>query len=251
MMKSKSIAALLFSGLLAGSASAAPLFNIAVEASLTPAGPYSSTVTAVPGATYYFRVIGQESALNTSNTQSGTTRTITSYGTNDGSNSLSFNLADAGANPSQASFTSVSLATPSTVPAASKSWNGSSSANAGTIASADGGASNTVTGIRPIHAAGEFSGGSVSDVIEIGQFTISPNNILSGLSSQIAATFGGTLSTLRINNGTAIAINSTTEGGSDPVLSFTPLTLSTVPEPTTLALAGLASFGLLGRRRKA
>src|SRR5262249_2877544 len=111
----------------------------------------------------------------------------------------------------------------------------------GTIQNSGAGNSNFLTGVRPIHAAGIQTGTTSPDVIDFGTFTV-PSSVPLASASLIAGAFGGTLSAIRINGGTAVSITSTTESSASPFIGFVPLTLMPPPLPAWLAPGSAATW---------
>ncbi len=84
-----------------------------------------------------------------------------------------------------------------------------------------------------------------------GKFTTGAS--VTGTSSLLDGSFAGATSGIKIDDGGVVIISSSTESGSSPIVGYQGLTLVTVPEPSSITLAGLG-LGVvvltLVRRRK-
>lgn len=243
------IGAALAAALPGGAAMAAPLVNLSILGSTTNGGSYTGSLSVTAGETIYYEVVGQMSPVGTTN--SFASKTITSLTpSTDGISSLSYILQDAGANPIQISFNSDA--------ALGNGFQSGTGAKAGTLASLGGGTNNELTTIRPIEPNGTYVGVSAANtpapiVIETGSFVV---DAVGGSGSQVAVSWGGTGSGFKINGGSVVAPSNTTEGAvgspsADPYFGYTALTLTSVPEPTSMALLGISGLALATRRRRA
>jgi hypothetical protein len=215
---------------LASALNAAPQINLSILGSKDGGSTYSSNVDVVPGQLVLFEVVGQLAPAGTVNSHGNTTSLVS--GT-DGINSLSFNLNDSDGG----AFSNLQFV---------NGWNGGSGFSTGTVNGS------TLTDVRPIQSPGVFVGSTSPSVILTGSFTAGN---FSGFSTETLsgswATTGTTSGAFKINGGTNKIITTTTEGSTDPFVGFSTLTLATpTPEPGSIALAGLASLGLLSRRSK-
>ncbi len=222
-------------------ASAGPLYDINILGSTSASGPFSSTLTVVPGQTYFFEMTGQL-VSGATNTQGATMRTVSSITTADGANSLSLNILDNGSNSIQASFSGLSL---------QNGWDGGTGHTPGSIVSQGAGMNNEISASRPIQAPGIFTGNTTPSVIETGSFTIPSTPLDSGVTSLITGNFGGSLSTGKFNGGAgSFAATSATESGTDPFIGYTPLTLQTTGVAPVAWTGGAWGTACLGHFRQ-
>jgi hypothetical protein len=210
-----------------GAAMAAPLLNLTVLASTTgQSGTYSSTLAAAPatGSTLYFEVVAQSAPTGTTNgtkTTNGTTDTLISL-------------------PNFAVSTGGTFATS----ALRNNFGTGSGASAGTTGSG-------TIDIRAIEL-GFTENTDSALVIDSGALTV--GSTFSGITAatDLPVTTAGSFKP----SGALTAINQASESGSNPYLSFTPVTVavaSSVPAPSVLGssvlLAGFGALGLVARRK--
>lgn len=212
-------------GLAASSATAAPIVNLTVLGNTDGSANYSSTVTASPGATVYFKVVAELAPIGTTNTQLGTAVTSET-----GINAVRFNILGP-VSGVVGTFGTKAL---------DAAWAAGTGANAGSVVG------NDVTNIFAAQSAGVYVGvnGSPSTVLT-GQFSVSAVTTEGLLSLSKYSTMGGSF---KVNGGVKF-ISNVTESNADPYVGYTGLTLA-VPEPTSMGLLGLGSLALLHRRHK-
>lgn len=239
-------------------ASAAPLVNLQINISEngTQLGSSGGIVTVQPGHTYTYSILASLAPVGTSNTGSG--KSITSIAATDGINNLSFDLFSA--NRASGGPTPTDTITYSNA----MSWENSGAGGTGGFQASAGGSSGTtsntgtatggaaLTGIVPAHAIGTQSGGTTPDTLGTGTFTIS--NSFTGIGDFGARWTTGGAGLAKINGGKNVFISDATDAppSTDPVVGYTgSMVQLQVPEPSTLALAGIGALGLLARRRVA
>ncbi|MDR3636202.1 MAG: PEP-CTERM sorting domain-containing protein [Isosphaeraceae bacterium] len=244
------VAVALISGLFAGSASAAPLYYLTLEASTSPTGSFSSTLNNVQAnTTYYYEVVGTEAAIGTTNTK--LPGGITSQASSDGMTSMGFNITDTSTSATPVVFGggSPGLSGGNATTLASL-YNNFSGANAGTYTTGNTG----ITGVRPI--SGTTGDGPGAFVIASGTFT---TGATVGSTSLVSVAFGSVSAGLKFNSGANAVLVTSTNNPGDPVFAFRSLTLNgagvAVPEPASMIMSGLGFIGVAGltvfRRRKA
>ncbi len=223
-------------GLSASTATAGPLITLSVEGSTSPGGPFSSSLTVQADTTYYYEVLIQMSAIGTVDG----THTINSLVQNvDGNNSLSFNLNDTGTSPVPISFNGSGALT--------NGYQNGIGAQGGTPTG------NNLIDARPIQSPGVFVGvpstlsapAAMPPPLLVMTGTFTTGSVVSGLSSIIDGSFYGSTSSIKINDGGAVIISSSSENGASPIVGYEGLTLKTasappVPEPPSIALLGLS-----------
>jgi hypothetical protein len=180
-----------------------------------------------------------------------------------GFNSLSFSITQDSIDPIQVDLSSpVELAAASSA-SANDSWGWSWApghswaATPGTPATRPGTGLADLLGIRPLHAPGVFTARE-EEIIFTGSFSV---NSIAGPSGEVGAEWGPisgggwfhgysffpTMPTYDSSTG----LRKGTEVSSDPLAHFTPLTLTAanlevVPEPSAIALVGVALFFVFG-----
>jgi hypothetical protein len=212
--------------LVATSAMADPLVDLTLLGRITGSGAdYKNQVTAHPGDSIDVQIMVGMATIGTSNTQGTTTRTITSLTwasiQGDGVNSLKFNVAKLLGKPETTlagAFAGGFLFNPDPSPMIlNDSWGAGIGANGGTISGTD------LTGVRPIHSPGVFTGITPEDLGDSvfsfaggsGWLSVQPYASSVGAAKANSPAGGG--------SGTVFAITWTTESGPDPVCRYTPL----------------------------
>jgi hypothetical protein len=244
------IAAIVAVGI-AGAATAAPLVNVKMLGSTNQAGPFSDTVTASAGQTVFYEMVVQLAQTGTTNgTKTINTRTAHPTATTagyDGINSLSFSLLDDAANSVNVSFNADAA-----LNTTGDAWNGAPGFSPGTRASVGAGTNNRLVDVRPILAAGLFSGANTDSIMLRGSFVV---NAGSTGSSPIVGSYGSINGGFSFNSDTTTGTNTLANkpsivSASEPnYVSFAPLTVA-VPEPGTIGFAAAAAVALLFRRMR-
>jgi MYXO-CTERM domain-containing protein len=212
-------------------ANAAPLVNVEVLGSYN-GGAYSSDLSNVPsGSQIAIEVVGVESPNGTNYTSGSTNITINSVGPADGFGSMSYNLTDSA---NGATISNVAL---------QNSYNTGTGNTPGTVAGG------TLTGARPILAAGDTD---AFTVFETGTLTVGSL----ATTESLTPTFGGATSGAKINSGAnSLVLNATSYANGEFSLSGLTISgsdVSAVPAPAAVpgCVALLSLGGLVALRRR-
>ena len=217
----------------AGVASASPLLTLQVEGSFTGApGTYSGFLTGPlsSGQTIYYEV---DAIFNDGATNSNTANSPN--GISDSIDSLpSFQLTGNGTG-----------ATLSNGAMQNGFGNGT-----GSGVTQPNGAKTAV--IRAVNSPGVYLNADSPLTVETGELTVGTGtNSVSGNLVGAAYYAPTANSGLTKVSGALTSITETTETGTDPIIGYSPLSVSTpIPEPASLAVFGLGTLGLLRRRRQ-
>jgi hypothetical protein len=228
-------AAALVVGLTAGTASAGPLYYLDVLGSTSQSGTYSDSLTVQANTTYYYQVVldANPGATNDSHPTETSAQ---------GAATLSFNVNDTSTSPIPVTFTNGTLV---------NGFEQGISQSVGTPI----GTGTGISAVTPSQAPGNFVLGQVYT----GTFTTGSEPNTPGLTSDVSLSWGPNSGSVEINGSTRIIVSTTIQAGSDPIVGFNPLNLSTavvsvVPEPASVVMMGLGFVGVAGlmvvRRRR-
>jgi len=231
-------------------ANAANLGTLILEGRKQGTTDWLRNITVLPGDVIEYRVLADMAPVGATNG----TNTITAASTpaNSGFNALSLAIAQDAAAPIQVDFRAP-LSDPNNLSSFRNGWADGVGASAGTPTPRAAGSQNdNMMGIRPIHAAGVFTGFEPAEVVLSGS-TFAVVTAPLGGSTVLSPTWGTASGSLRINGTTNVFITTTGQAGADPLVGFSGLTLQAVPEPSTIALIGIGLIGLVAvaRRRRA
>jgi hypothetical protein len=210
---------------------------------------WSSSLIVAPGDVIEYRIRADLADVGASNTQGTTTRTITSTA-NSGFNSLSLQITQDASAPIQVDF-NPPLSDPNNLASLRNGWAGGIGPNAGMPTPRTGTPNDNLTGIRPIQASGVFVGVDPQEVSMGNTFTVAAAPL--GATTVLSPSWGGGSGSLRINGAGSVFMANNTETTADPIIGYRGLTLSAIPEPSTIALVGMGLIGLVAvaRRRRA
>jgi hypothetical protein len=229
---------------------AAPLGTISLQGRKA-GGDWSSNLMVAEGEVIEYRIMADVSPVGTTNGSNSITDASTNA--NSGFQSLFLQVTQEGNAPIQVNFRPP-LSDPNGLASFRNGWSDGTGASAGTLTPRAGGTNNDITAIRPVHAAGVYTGFDAQEVLSGSTFAIATAPV--GATTVLAPSWKPTApnsGALRINGAGNIFLNPGSTTGADPVISLQGLTLTTIPEPSTIALVGMGLIGLVAaaRRRRA
>jgi hypothetical protein len=226
-------------------AQAAPLGYIILEGRKQGTTDWSRHLFAAPGDVIEYRLLADLAPVGSSNVQ-GTDLQVINSTANSGFNSLSLQIRQDASAPIKVSF-NPPLATPDSLASFRNGWADGTGASPGALTPRSDGTGNDLTGIRPVHAAGVFSGVDPEVILTGSTFTVTQQP--PGTGTVLTPSWGTGSGSLRINGAGQVFMTPFSESSADPRIGFQPLTLG-IPEPATFVLAALgAAAGVIMARR--
>jgi hypothetical protein len=244
-----------------GLVQAAPLVYFTLEGRpYGYSGPFSRNLAVELGDTIEYRLLMSMAAVGAQNINLHGRGFSPAY--KHGINSLSISMFQEPTDLIQVDFNSLADLRGDSSPSAEDGWSHGVSARAGTLSPRNSSGWSDLVDVRPIHRPGVFTGED-DQTIYAGTFQITE---LTGEIGYVRPEWGPVSGAgSYFHNGFWITRNGGarldgspipgTEVGPDPVAHFTPLTLmagdlAAIPEPSTIALLGVALAGLVWVRRK-
>ncbi len=208
-------------------------FEILARNNANQTDAFTPSLAVTTGEVVQYEVLLRMAPVGTSNQQgAAAAKTISSLTMNtgstngDGVNTFEFDMFQAAAAAVQVNFGSALTLNTDPTPQSNDSWGAGTGPSGGTP-TVRSGSNNDLIGIKAVHANGVQTGvtadTSTYELMGSGTFTVASG---SGL-ALVQAKFHSPV-TLKYNGGTILAPTATTEGGSDPYISYQSLTLNPV-----------------------
>jgi len=228
---------------------AAPLGHVILEGRKQGQTDWVRELVVAPGDVIEYRLLADLAPVGTTNGSNTINNTNGS-----GFQSLALMIAQDAAAPIQVDF-NPPLADPNPLASFRNGWADGTGAGPGTLAPRAGGQGDNLVNIRPVHAAGVFTGVDPEVIVTGSTFNVgtAPAGASTVLNPTWNTTTGGPGSgSLRINGAGSIFITAAGQAGADPLVGYQGLTLTAIPEPSTIALVGMGLIGLvaIARRRR-